>query len=126
MGGTSVQEGAFDNLAAEAARQACHMLMRGMMADPFSAEAGVIVGDAAMMGDSGTTRPWHGPTNGVTAREREVLTALAEGLTMKEMASRFGVGISTLDKHVRSIKEKLDRHTHGGIVAAALREGIIK
>jgi len=45
---------------------------------------------------------------GVTAREQEMLAALADGLTNKEIARRFNVSPNTVKTHVSSLYEKLE------------------
>ncbi|MEZ5893573.1 MAG: response regulator transcription factor [Parvularculaceae bacterium] len=47
-------------------------------------------------------------TLGITERERETLAALAEGLTNKEIARRFGVSPNTVKTQVSSLYEKLE------------------
>lgn len=44
----------------------------------------------------------------ITARERETLAALAEGLSNKEIARRFGVSPNTVKSQVSSLYAKLD------------------
>ena len=45
---------------------------------------------------------------GVTPREAETLTALADGLTNKEIARRFGVSPNTVKTQLASLYEKLE------------------
>jgi DNA-binding NarL/FixJ family response regulator len=44
---------------------------------------------------------------GVTSREHEMLQALADGLTNKEIARRFDLSPNTVKTHVSSLYEKL-------------------
>jgi DNA-binding CsgD family transcriptional regulator len=44
---------------------------------------------------------------GLSPREVEVLSSLADGLLYKEVADKLGVGFSTVHKHVNSIYRKL-------------------
>ncbi|HYE95924.1 MAG TPA: response regulator transcription factor [Rubricoccaceae bacterium] len=62
---------------------------------------------------------------GLTPREKEMLELMVEGLTMKESADRLCVSYHTVDKHVRSVYEKLHVHSRGGAVAKALRERLV-
>ncbi|MGW1055848.1 response regulator [Streptomyces sp. NPDC002521] len=52
----------------------------------------------------------NGPTDqrlaGLTAREREVLTMLGEGLSNLGIGKRLGIGVGTVKTHVRSILDK--------------------
>jgi AraC family transcriptional regulator len=45
--------------------------------------------------------------NSLTAREREVLLLLAQGMTSAQMAERLVIGLVTVNSHVRSIYSKL-------------------
>lgn len=45
--------------------------------------------------------------NSLSERERQVLRLLAEGLNNKDIASRLGITIKTLDKHLEKIYQKL-------------------
>lgn len=45
--------------------------------------------------------------NSLSERERQVLRLLAEGLNNKDVASKLGVTIKTLDKHLEKIYQKL-------------------
>lgn len=48
------------------------------------------------------------PIAGLTAREREVLETLAQGLTNTGIADRLHMSVSAVEKHVNSIFTKLD------------------
>lgn len=54
---------------------------------------------------AGTTAPNQRLT-GLTAREREVLAMLGEGLSNLDIGRRLGIGVGTVKTHVRSILEK--------------------
>ena len=47
----------------------------------------------------------------LTARETEVLAALADGLAPKEVASSLGISWDTVRNHITSIYEKLHVHS---------------
>ena len=61
----------------------------------------------------------------LTAREREVLQLVAEGLTSKEIASRLGVSLKTANTHRASLMEKLDIHKAPALERFAIREGLV-
>ena len=61
----------------------------------------------------------------LTAREMEVLTALARGDTSRQMCTELGIGQNTLRTHVQKIIGKLGVHSRLEAVAIAQREGIV-
>jgi two-component system, NarL family, nitrate/nitrite response regulator NarL len=61
----------------------------------------------------------------LTSREREVLALIAEGQSNKEVASRLGIGVRTIETHRERIMEKLDIHTIAGLTRFAIRNGVI-
>ena len=54
---------------------------------------------------------------GLTAREREVLALLAEGLSDKQIARRLTISTHTVAKHVSSVLAKLGAHNRAHAVA---------
>jgi DNA-binding NarL/FixJ family response regulator len=60
----------------------------------------------------------------LSPREREVLQLLAEGKPSKEIATRLGVSVSTVETHRRQIMNKLKLHTIAELTKYALREGL--
>jgi DNA-binding NarL/FixJ family response regulator len=60
----------------------------------------------------------------LTAREREVLQLLAEGLPTKTIASRLGVSVKTAESYRQQIMEKLDLHSVAELTKYAVREGL--
>jgi two-component system response regulator NreC len=64
--------------------------------------------------------------NGLTAREREVLTHLAEGKTNPEMGEDLGISPKTVARHRENIMRKLNLHSRAELVRYAIRKGIIK
>jgi len=65
-----------------------------------------------------------GVFSALTPREREVLQALSEGLSTKEIASRLGVSVKTVETHRSQIMEKLDIHSVAELTKYAIREGL--
>ena len=61
----------------------------------------------------------------LTPREREVLQALAEGFSDKEIAERLYVGIGTVRTHITSILRKLGVKSRLQALAFAMRHGLI-
>jgi len=60
----------------------------------------------------------------LTAREREVLALIAEGRSNKEVASRLGIGVRTIETHRERIMRKLKIHTIAGLTRFAILNGI--
>jgi DNA-binding NarL/FixJ family response regulator len=57
----------------------------------------------------------------LTAREREVLSLLAEGLDPREIAGRLFITRKTVAKHIERILGKLGVHSRSQAIALALR-----
>ncbi|WP_244190877.1 response regulator [Arthrobacter sedimenti] len=62
---------------------------------------------------------------GLTPREREVLEAIAEGLSNAELAARFFLSEATIKTHVRRILTKLDLRDRVQAVVYAYENGIV-
>ena len=62
---------------------------------------------------------------GLTGRELEVLTLLADGLRDADIAERLVVSPRTVHHHVSAIMGKLDARTRTAAVAAAARLGLV-
>ena len=62
----------------------------------------------------------------LTDRELEVLHALAEGLSDREIAERFHVGTATVRTHVTSILAKLRAASRLQALVLVVRHGIVK
>jgi DNA-binding CsgD family transcriptional regulator len=61
----------------------------------------------------------------LTAREREVLSLLAQGASNKEIARKLGISVHTAKFHVGSLLEKFDSTGRTDAVAQAVRLGIL-
>lgn len=66
--------------------------------------------------------PEFGP---LSAREREVLTLVADGLADDEIAERLVLSPHTVHRHVANIRTKLDEPTRAAAVAHASRLGLL-
>jgi two-component system response regulator NreC len=71
----------------------------------------------------------HGEPQGgeeeLTAREREVLTCIAEGMTNREIAEALVISIKTVERHRENIMAKLDMHNRVELVKYAIKKGLI-
>jgi two-component system response regulator NreC len=65
------------------------------------------------------------PYDGLTEREREVLSLIAEGHTNQEIAGRLFISIKTVQTHRAHIFEKLGLHDRTELVRYAIRVGLI-
>ena len=69
-------------------------------------------------------RPETQPEKPLSPREREVLQLLAEGHSSKDLASRLGLAVPTVETHRRQITEKLNLRTIAELTKYAIREGL--
>lgn len=70
-----------------------------------------------------------GAPNGIarlTARQRDVLRYIAEGLGTKEIADRLKIGVRTVETHRANLRERLDIHDVAGLVRFAILHGLVK
>ena len=61
----------------------------------------------------------------LTAREREILQLLADGMSNADVATKLFISQETVKSHVRHILAKLEADTRTHAVAIALRDSII-
>lgn len=62
----------------------------------------------------------------LTRREREVLGALAEGLSKKEIAQKLSIAVETEHTHMTNIFDKLGVHSRLEALLFAVRHGIVE
>ena len=65
------------------------------------------------------------PRTDLTARELEVLTAMAEGLATKAIALRLGVAMKTIENHKARVFAKLGARNHAHAVTLAITQGLL-
>lgn len=63
--------------------------------------------------------------DGLTPREQEVLTHLAEGHNNPDIGSMLGISPKTVARHRENIMRKLNLHSRTELVKYAIRKGII-
>ena len=61
---------------------------------------------------------------GITGREREVLTRIALGNSNKAIARELGVSPKTVEKHRSNLMRKLQLHNAAAITMYAIRNGM--
>jgi two-component system response regulator NreC len=61
----------------------------------------------------------------LTAREQEVLTLIAGGLTNAAIGEQLEISVKTVDRHRENIMHKLNMHNRVELVKYALRVGLI-
>lgn len=66
------------------------------------------------------------PAPELTAREREVLIHIAQGLSNKEIAAKLGLGVRTVETHRERIMRKLNIHHVAGLTKYALLRGWVQ
>ena len=64
--------------------------------------------------------------DGLTDREREVLTHLAEGASNEIIAETLSISPKTVNRHRENIMRKLNLHSRTELVKYAIRKGIIQ
>src|SRR5882672_2737981 len=61
----------------------------------------------------------------LTSREKEVLVLIAEGQSNKEIATKLGIGVRTIETHRERIMRRLDIHSVAGLTKFAIANGMI-
>lgn len=65
------------------------------------------------------------PLARLTEREQEVLAMIADGKSNKEIASKLGIGVRTIETHRERIMRKLGIHSIAGLTRFAIMSGVI-
>src|SRR5260370_5061678 len=82
-----------------------------------------LVDDFRMQGRGPTRSPRFGT---LTKREREILKMLAEGKSVKEIATCFELSVKTVEAHKFNLMRKLDIHNKAQLVQYAIQKKIIR
>jgi two-component system response regulator NreC len=85
--------------------------------------AGTLVQDYLRRVRAGTERESY---DGLTRRQREVLTLIAEGLSNQDIGTRLGISVRTVERHRENIMARLNLHSRTDLVKYALRKGLIQ
>jgi two-component system, NarL family, response regulator NreC len=62
----------------------------------------------------------------LTAREREILKLLAEGLSAKQVAAHLDLAVKTVDVHKTNLMRKLDVHDRAELIKWAISHKVIR
>jgi two-component system response regulator NreC len=82
-----------------------------------------LVDDFRMQGRGPARAPRFGT---LTKREREILKMLAEGDSVKQIASSFELSVKTVEAHKFNLMRKLDIHNKAQLVQYAIQKKIIR
>jgi two-component system response regulator NreC len=86
------------------------------------AVAGALVQEYLQEGRSGAGKRVY---DGLTPRQREVLTLIAEGLSNHEIADELEISVRTVERHRENIMRRLNLHSRVELVKYALRKGLV-
>ncbi len=67
----------------------------------------------------------HDSYDGLTDRERQILTYIAEDATNGAIANTLNISVNTVERHRENIMHKLNLHTRTELVKYAIRKGLI-
>jgi two-component system response regulator NreC len=67
----------------------------------------------------------HDSFDGLTEREREILTHIAEDETNQAIANALNISVNTVERHRENIMHKLNLHTRTELVKYAIRKGLV-
>ncbi|MBI4277283.1 MAG: response regulator transcription factor [Armatimonadetes bacterium] len=110
-------------------RAAAHDLVEGVRAASrgeaflYPSVAKAVVEDYLRRLESGGEREKY---DGLTEREREILTLVAEGFTNQQIAEKLYISVKTVQTHRAHIMEKLGLHDRAELVRYAIRKGLIE
>jgi two-component system, NarL family, response regulator NreC len=89
----------------------------------YPSVAKAVVADYLKRLESGEGRETY---DGLTDREKEILTLVAEGATNQEIAQKLYISVKTVQTHRAHIMEKLNLHDRTMLVRYAIRKGLIE
>lgn len=75
------------------------------------AAGGTLITPSAIATLINRRRQMDGQRESLTAREKEVLRLMAEGLSSRDIASKLGISYATVRTHIRSLDAKLGVHS---------------
>lgn len=66
-----------------------------------------------------------GTVQDLTAREHQILSLVAQGLTNRDIGDRLGVSAKTVDNHRTNMMRKVGAHSAAELLSFAMREGLL-
>ena len=126
-----------DSVYAALRSGASGFLVKNMDLDDILAAVRLVAAGDALIAPSVTRRlieefaarpepaPWSRAVEGVTEREREVLTLIGRGLSNSEIAARLCISVSTAKAHVARLLSKLDARDRVHLVILAYETGMV-
>jgi len=66
------------------------------------------------------------PTSPLTAREKEIITLIAQGLISKEIAAKLHISYATVETHRANLMTKIGARNAAELVSYAFRTGLVK
>ncbi len=67
-----------------------------------------------------------GAETGLSPRERQILTLLADGRTQRQIADELVISSKTVATHIQHVLSKLGVHTRAQAVAMAFQKGLVE
>lgn len=107
--------------APEELLRAIHVIAQGnVFLEPSVAKS--LVSDYLTRVEEGSERHSY---DGLTERERQILTLIAEDETNQAIANQLDISVKTVERHRENIMGKLNLHTRTELVKYAIRKGLI-
>ncbi len=120
----ALEEGALGYIPKSASPEAMVAAVRQVMAGEIAAPAALLQAALSQAGGGPSSSSAALAIAGLTTRQREVLAALATGLSNKEIAREFGLSDKTVKVHVGAIFTALGVSNRTRAAAAALAAGL--
>lgn len=112
------------------ARAAARWGARGFLLMNCSPQTFLQTVAAAHAGGAAFASNWEIPSppepSKLTAREREVLALVAEGLSSRQAAARLGIGPRTVETYRERLMDKLNARNAGTLIRSAIALGLVK
>lgn len=96
-------------------------LARWLLEDYRRLAESIPAGDRGASGD----QTGQADLESLSARERQVLELVAEGLTSRQIGGQLGISSKTVSRHRERVMNKLNLHSATALVKFAIRTGVI-